>query len=423
MKKRSGWLHNIILFLCSVIAAVLLLEGLFRLVPTWFMDYRSNLVYIPDEAAGIRLKPGQSVSAASMCYKISPVVVNSAGFRDREPVKGRYDIAVLGDSYMEAAQIPEGLYLSRLLEKIMGVNVLSGAISGYGTIHEYYCYREYMAAHRPRVVLLFFSGNDIEDNGCKTSMMKGVLCAETVKDGGIVISPSNGRLIQFKEWIRTTCKSCYGVAKLWITLKTTFAEYWSRSAKPAGPGPAPSAVTPAPAPPSRPAGVSEGWVITEHFLLKLKDEVSRNGGTLVVLPVSGQDPNTVGRLVEVCRNHGIPFIPLHGVLAQYQKEFKLPPPYFLYRCDAHWNPLAHFLAANEVSRTLVKEKLITVRDEAAILATTAANLHMSPTAVLGDEAYAEIYKGGYYRGKSSIPAIIARETAGSSGEAGTTPPK
>jgi hypothetical protein len=403
--RRTGWIHNGVLLLAGLVLAVLLLEGLFRLVPTSFMDYRSNLRYVPDGVVGIKLKPDQKECATSMCYKICPVAVNSLGFRDREPTEARYDIAVLGDSYMEAAQVPEGLYLARLTEKILNVNVISSAISGYGTIHQFYCYRQYMAKYRPSVVLLFFSGNDVADNCCTTSTMKGTLCADMNGQGEIATSPSDGRLIEFKERVRTWCRSCYGVSKLWYTLKPALTRSGEKT----------SGVAPRPASEGSPAGpvpaedyASKSWRITEYYLRQLNDEVNKNGGTLVVVPVFTPDDAFRNHFTAIASRSGIRLLLIDGILSRYRTEFNLPNPYFGYRCDGHWNPLTHFLAANAVARYLLRENLIHAGDRDRMLAAVGANLSLGPRSILGSEAYAQIFGGGVYRGASNIPEIMAR---------------
>ncbi|HEY3275863.1 MAG TPA: SGNH/GDSL hydrolase family protein [Syntrophorhabdaceae bacterium] len=399
--KWRRWIQNSLLLLASLILAVLMMEGLLRAVPTWFTDYRSNIRYIPDKTVGFKLKPDQSVCAASTCFKICPVVTNSLGFRDKEPLHDRYDIAVLGDSYMEAAQVPEDLYAARLIERILNVNVLSRSVGGYGTINEFYAYKEYMAKYRPRVVLLFFCGNDSDDNSCATSASKGSLCADMTAQGRVVITPSNSRLMEFKEQMRMSCRTCYGAAKLWVTLKTAFIDRRSGNSNPVRP------VTEKPVPGSvRSEGTLSGnWVITEYFLGKLNEEVKKNGGVLVVVPVA----YPMGHLDEICRKNGISLLSIHEEFGRYAADFNLPEPYFGYRCDGHWNPLAHFLAANAVSKFLLEQNLVEGKDRSRTLALADANLRTDPMHILGEDGYSQIYRGGFYKGKSRIPEIMADE--------------
>ncbi len=107
------------------------------------------------------------------------VSINSAGMRDdREVAVARppdvFRVAVLGDSYAEALQIPVERTFWRLLEARMQgceiaagkrVEVLNFGVSGYSTGQELLALRHRAAAYRPDLVLLaFLSGNDVRDN-------------------------------------------------------------------------------------------------------------------------------------------------------------------------------------------------------------------------------------------------------------------
>jgi len=396
--QQVKWLRNGAVLLFGVVAAFIMLEIFFRVVPTGFMDYRSNIRYIPDDAAGIKLKPNQSVSSMSTCYKISPVTTNSIGFRDKEWSKNFYDIAVLGDSYVEAAQIPEEHSAGELIEKILDVDVLNSGVSGYGTIHEFFCYRKYVARYKPRVLLLFFSGNDVEDNSCETSRMKGVLCATVSEHGEILVSPLNNRLIEIKEYMRHACRSCYGLLKLWVTIKSTLGRGKEKRPR----------LESAPVEDSP----SKGWRITEYFFRRLNEELNANKGTLVLVPIPGHGAAAMMQLSQICQRNKIRLLLIDEGFAKYQMTFNLPKPYFGYRCDGHWNPLAHFLAANIVSKYLLSENLIEVRNKDRMLASIERNLCQSPVRVLGEEVYAQIYEGGFYEGKSNILRILGKTNRG-----------
>ncbi|MDA0284279.1 MAG: SGNH/GDSL hydrolase family protein, partial [Planctomycetota bacterium] len=104
--------------------------------------------------------------------------INSAGFRDREHSlenpQGVIRVAVLGDSYIEALQVPvEAMFASvlerELAERGAGTNqrfeVLSFGVSGFGTAQELLMLRHHVWQFKPDVVLLaFLAGNDIRNN-------------------------------------------------------------------------------------------------------------------------------------------------------------------------------------------------------------------------------------------------------------------
>ncbi len=134
--------------------------------------------YVPDTQLGSRLQPGFEgwFTREGRAY----VTVNSAGFRDREHTKnkpdGTFRIAVLGDSYAEAVQVPIEHTFWSVLERELGeakprearfgkVEVLNFGISGYGTAQELETLRHVALEYDPDLVLVaFLSGNDIRNN-------------------------------------------------------------------------------------------------------------------------------------------------------------------------------------------------------------------------------------------------------------------
>jgi len=106
------------------------------------------------------------------------VAINQDGLRDRDhshtKPSGTLRIAVLGDSYAEAAEVPlEQTFWSVLeadLNRSLGgygrqVEVVNFGARGYGTLQELLTLRCCVWDYAPDVVLLaFYSGNDVSDN-------------------------------------------------------------------------------------------------------------------------------------------------------------------------------------------------------------------------------------------------------------------
>jgi len=132
--------------------------------------------YQADRYVGTRLKPG--FQARFQREGDAWVSVNQAGFRDREhPVAkppGTFRIAVLGDSFAEAVQVPLEQTFWSVLETELNqqhgldgrtVEVLNFGISGHGTAQQLQMLRHYVWPYEPDLVLLaFFAGNDIRNN-------------------------------------------------------------------------------------------------------------------------------------------------------------------------------------------------------------------------------------------------------------------
>ncbi len=103
------------------------------------------------------------------------IQTNSVGQRGREvPVEkppGVYRILVLGDSFVEAVQVPEHeRFIARLqatFDTIKGqkFEVIDGGCGGWGTAQEYLYLREEGMRYAPDLVILaFFVGNDVANN-------------------------------------------------------------------------------------------------------------------------------------------------------------------------------------------------------------------------------------------------------------------
>jgi hypothetical protein len=106
------------------------------------------------------------------------VEINGAGFRDRERTLAKpartLRIAILGDSFVDAVQVPVESTFACVLERRLNscaafgeqnVEVLNFGVSGYGTAQELLTLRHAVWPYEPDlVVLCFLTGNDVRDN-------------------------------------------------------------------------------------------------------------------------------------------------------------------------------------------------------------------------------------------------------------------
>ena len=111
----------------------------------------------------------------------SHVSFNSRGLRDREiepakPADG-YRVLVLGDSFVEGAQVPVEDTVSRQLETFLAssapgrpVQAINAGNAGFGTAQELLFLEHEGAAYQPDVVaLVYFVDNDLPDNGYRVA--------------------------------------------------------------------------------------------------------------------------------------------------------------------------------------------------------------------------------------------------------------
>ena len=171
-KARLGdWLQKIGMVLIACIASLVLGEAVLRLAG---VSYPVFNVY--DEVLGVKLMPGKKgwYRKEGEAY----LQINSFGYRDLEhdliAPPGRFRIAVLGDSFTEARQMPiEGTYWDRLGKALstcpalagLDVEVLNFGIGGYSTTQALLAYDLDARRFKPDLVILgFFAGNDVREN-------------------------------------------------------------------------------------------------------------------------------------------------------------------------------------------------------------------------------------------------------------------
>jgi hypothetical protein len=169
MAKR--WKLRLVAVLFALVAAVLIFEIGLRTAGI----YSPNFV-TPDQYRGFSLRPG-----AEGLYRHEGeayVRINSEGLRDRERTKAKpantFRVAVLGDSMIEALQVPLEQTASAIMENRLQqcpslrgrtVEVINFGVSSYGTAQELLTLRHKVWDYSPDLVLLAFTTtNDIKDN-------------------------------------------------------------------------------------------------------------------------------------------------------------------------------------------------------------------------------------------------------------------
>jgi hypothetical protein len=104
------------------------------------------------------------------------VVFNSRGFRDKEhsysKPDGMFRILILGDSFVQARQVPQECAFTEILENLLNKHanpghfeVINAGVSGYSTDQEYlYFVTEGYKYHSDLILLVFFTQNDVWNN-------------------------------------------------------------------------------------------------------------------------------------------------------------------------------------------------------------------------------------------------------------------
>lgn len=202
-------LRNAFLVLGSLAFAGVLAEATLRLIGFEYPSF-----YLHDRVTGNALRPG-----AEGWWREegeSFVHINSAGMRDDRDANAEkppevFRVAVLGDSYVEALQVPVERTFWRLLEaKLQAcgfangqrIEVLGFGVSGYSTAQELLTLRTRANGYRPDLVLLAFtSGNDVRDNSKEIAGAYPRPYFDVNPDGSIGLDASfhNHRIFRLKS--------------------------------------------------------------------------------------------------------------------------------------------------------------------------------------------------------------------------------
>jgi hypothetical protein len=172
LSRRKLRLVKLAMVLAALLAGLFIAEIALRI-----SGYTYPVFYTTDTVRGYALQPG-----ASGWYRkegASYVRINDEGLRDRDHAKqkppGTLRIALIGDSFAEALQVPlEDAFWVVMEERLQGcrafnggkrVEVINFGVSGYGTAQELLTLRERAWDYAPDIVLLAMTtNNDITDN-------------------------------------------------------------------------------------------------------------------------------------------------------------------------------------------------------------------------------------------------------------------
>ncbi|MEP7153135.1 MAG: SGNH/GDSL hydrolase family protein, partial [Nitrospira sp.] len=169
--SMKRWRNNVLLMIVGTLLGLVFCEIGLRGAGISY-----PIVYQIDGDLGASLRPGAEGlwKSEGEAY----IRVNSAGLRDREHDRVKpaqsLRIAVLGDSFAEAVQVPlENTFWWVLEQEIRACpalgdresEVINFGVSGYGTAQELITLRHRVWSYSPDIVLLaFVTGNDIRNN-------------------------------------------------------------------------------------------------------------------------------------------------------------------------------------------------------------------------------------------------------------------
>jgi hypothetical protein len=303
------------------------------------------------------------------------VSFNSAGMRDREhsvqKPPGVFRVLLLGDSFMEALQVPFDSSFPALLERGLAqqagkrVEVVSAGVSGWGTDDELRYLTQYGLQYRPDLVLVAMTlHNDISDNLRQDwhTLRGGVLVDQAVRP----MSPLRYKIVQLKALLATHLE----LYQLWRRVRhgTEIRQAGSQLQ---------AHVVQLFRDPTPPA-IAQGFALTGQLLAAIRDTTSGVHGRLaiVMLPIvyqlsdsmfagfvkasgvpvqdmqSGKPQQVTTRIAD---SLGIESIDLLPAFRNWVAD-STAPLYLTW--DGHWNAAGHHLAAEVVVRRLVEDGFV-----------------------------------------------------------------
>lgn len=364
-----------------------------HLVPTRF--------WAPDPLLGTRLIANKEGWWTQEDHEfVVPIRINSQGRRDvereTEKAPGVFRILVLGDSFIEALQVPLeesfGRRLEADLEAKMGqgaVQVATLGVSGYGTAGETLSYEQSGRRLRPDVVLLaFYPGNDVRNNSPTLEpLLRPVYGEDGTLERVITLGRDNAKA-EAKRGLLWNLQAYQYARKILLTKQPRLAKFLTdlgilkRNAVRQEPtdGGVPVDYGVYARQPS--AEWEQAWDLTGQLLTRLHDDVRQDGARLAVMIVTARDdiypeawqrildanPAMQGRqwdleapelrIVQWCNENAVPCIRLSPVFREHARQGE--SLHFMF--DGHWNEKGHALAAQTVTAALEQAGLLETRN-------------------------------------------------------------
>jgi len=316
MKRKSGnksRKRKLLLLLSGLAFGLFVTEIFLRVV-----GYSAPLFYMPDTFVGVTLRP--NVAGTYQREGRVFVSINSTGLRDREHQLAKpantIRIALLGDSYCEALQVPLEQTFWWQLQQQLGscgqfagkqVEIINFGVSGYGAGQELITLQRKVWQYSPDIVMLLMTtNNDISDNVRvlrKTDEIPYFYYRgdQLVLDNSFRDSSAfrwhSSALNRVGVWFRDNLRTVQLVYEIHLLIKTWRDERRTRQ-QAAAPVATPSQAT-RQAPPEitvenmiylepRDAVWNDGWRVTEGLLKEIHREVEGRGAKFLL--VVGSNP-------------------------------------------------------------------------------------------------------------------------------------
>ena len=354
-------------------------------------------LYQPSHERGWTLRPGATGVVAT--ENKQAIQINSLGFRDRErsyqKPDGTFRIAVLGNSWTEALQVPLEKTYPAVLERELSsracfgdgkrIEVLNFGVAGYSTAQELLTLRQEAGKYRPDLVLLaFYPARDVANNVRELNNAanpeqspyfvagEGALVEDDSFSALPALQPREIALQRLRYSVNDRVKFLQAITALQRLAKLRLATAAVRQrAEQSGFDNLEYAIY---APPDLPA-MQKGWLVTEGLIAQMRDEAKADGAQFhvivlatrpQVLPDPAKKADLEGklgvsdltyadrRIRELGAKRNMPVTLLSPSLAGYAELHGVYLNGFNDRNwgAGHWNETGHRLAAEAIAADL-----------------------------------------------------------------------
>lgn len=174
--RRSAFLRNHAPGIAITVVLILVIAAAAELyLRTRVAFQEAAAINVEDPVAGVIFKPNQQVRHTNHVDYWTEDRTNSLGFIDREPAipkpAGTFRILLIGDSFVEAVQVPTPKKLQVLLEQRLraalpgrAIDVVAMGYSGTGQAAQLSFYEAFGKRLAPDLVILLVVQNDFENN-------------------------------------------------------------------------------------------------------------------------------------------------------------------------------------------------------------------------------------------------------------------
>jgi len=335
------------------------------------LGYAASDIYTPGRAGLLILNPNKKIHIRSACFQ-NDVQTNSLGFHSKEysleKPEGVFRIAIIGDSFTEAMQVPFDKMMASLLEQKLNswdsrsyeYEVVPFGISSHGTYRNILYYENYAAKFKPDLVIDALALNDIEDDTFESNLS----------------FDENNKFVGSKniEASRSTLKSIKKILRksvLITTLRKSYATFRSNPENSKGSSAGVKVLLP-----EYDDYWQKAWILAEKLLKSFKDEVAKNNSDFMVVSLTegyrvhnellDEFKDTIQGMVidldkpekilgRIASENSISYLALTPIFRERsQNEEGLT----VWSCDGHWNERGNEWAADALFNYLVSQKLI-----------------------------------------------------------------